>query len=512
MKKTSILASVMFLCAAQAQAQEFDTNQAVQFGSTSLNGSARFNAMSGAFGAIGGDLSALQVNPAGSAVSLYSMATVTGNWTQRNHLAQYLGSETSRKKSDFNLDQIGALFTIPQENSSSALKKVTLGLAVTNDNIFDNDVYYHGVNQNSIANYFAQHANHGYQGGAVPYSNVELGANQNISDVYDQLNREAYGFSSQQALLGYQSYILEKGGANAYIPNVAPGPYLQQSSVITDGVNAKATGNIAFDFNNKFFIGANLNYHNIDYRKSNQIYESNQNSNITNGVSDILFTNTNYTYGDGFSFSVGALAKVTEQLRVGASYDSPTWYYLNDEFQQNLETNYYTNGVRDFTNVSPNIITVYDKYTLRTPSKLTGSLAYVFGSNGLLSVDYSRKDFSATQYKDDANSYDNINSFYENELKAVNELRVGGEYRIKQVSLRAGYRYVESPYKNTRIVGDLNSVSAGIGYSFANKRLDFSYTFSHQPVEVAYISSGLTDQAKINNKLSTLSLSYNVYF
>ena len=40
--------------------------------SSSLNGSARYKSMAGAFGALGGDLSSITNNPAGSSVFLYN--------------------------------------------------------------------------------------------------------------------------------------------------------------------------------------------------------------------------------------------------------------------------------------------------------------------------------------------------------------------------------------------------------------------------------------------------------
>ena len=40
----------------------------LNYSSNSIDGTARFNSMSGAFGALGGDLSAIAINPAGSAV------------------------------------------------------------------------------------------------------------------------------------------------------------------------------------------------------------------------------------------------------------------------------------------------------------------------------------------------------------------------------------------------------------------------------------------------------------
>ncbi len=510
MKKIIITAGVL-LSMVHAKAQEFDPNDAVQFSSPQLNGSARFNAMGGAFGAIGGDISGIQINPAGSAVSIFNMATVTGSLNVKNNQANYLESPSKITTTDFNFNNVGAIFNFETKAQDRLLKKTTFSIAVTTDNNLNNEFYSKGINQNSVANYFLQHANYGFNGNAVPYDLVELRQGETITDLYDHLNGIPNGFSAQQAMLGYQSFILEKGNSGNYISNMAEGPYLQQSSVIQDGINAKVTGNIAFDFNNRFYVGANLNYHTLDFKKSNQLYESTTNTAITNGVSDILFTNNSYTYGGGFSFSIGALAKITESLRVGASYESPTWYNLNDEFEQRLETAHFSAGNQQFTDASPYIITIYDDYKLKTPAVFNGSLAYVFGTSGLISIDYSRKDYSSITYSGNSD-YDAINRFYTANLKASNEIRVGSEYRIKQLSLRAGYRYVESPYENTRLIGDLNSISGGIGFTFDNKRLDLSYTYSQQPFEMAYISSGLNDVASLKAKNHIVALSYNVYF
>ena len=49
-----------------AQSQEVASG--LRFSQDNVTGTARFRAMSGAFGALGGDLSSLNVNPAGSAV------------------------------------------------------------------------------------------------------------------------------------------------------------------------------------------------------------------------------------------------------------------------------------------------------------------------------------------------------------------------------------------------------------------------------------------------------------
>ncbi len=45
-----------------------EVSDAVRYAQDNLTGTARFRAMSGAFGAVGGDLSSLSVNPAGAAI------------------------------------------------------------------------------------------------------------------------------------------------------------------------------------------------------------------------------------------------------------------------------------------------------------------------------------------------------------------------------------------------------------------------------------------------------------
>ena len=50
---------------------------ALRYSNDNIEGSARFSAMSGAFGALGGELSAVSINPAGSAIFSKGMASFT---------------------------------------------------------------------------------------------------------------------------------------------------------------------------------------------------------------------------------------------------------------------------------------------------------------------------------------------------------------------------------------------------------------------------------------------------
>ena len=63
-KYLSLMIAGLSFSATQSQ----DISDAMRYSQDHLNGTARYRAMGGAFGALGGDFSALNVNPAGSAV------------------------------------------------------------------------------------------------------------------------------------------------------------------------------------------------------------------------------------------------------------------------------------------------------------------------------------------------------------------------------------------------------------------------------------------------------------
>ena len=60
---------------------------ALRYSQNNLTGTARFQAMSGAFGALGGDFSSLNINPAGSAIFLNNQVGFTlSNYNVKNHI------------------------------------------------------------------------------------------------------------------------------------------------------------------------------------------------------------------------------------------------------------------------------------------------------------------------------------------------------------------------------------------------------------------------------------------
>jgi long-subunit fatty acid transport protein len=155
--------------------------------------------------------------------------------------------------------------------------------------------------------------------------------------------------------------------------------------------------------------------------------------------------------------------------------------------------------------VSPNTINIFPKYTIQIPGKLSGSLAYVFNKKGLISFDYTRKDYSNTKFKPTSDShFSNENSKINETLTAASTFRVGSEYKIEKFSLRAGYRFEESPYKNGKTIGDLSGYSLGLGYNFGNIKLDIAFDQSKQTSEQQFYSG-----VRFNNKTTIDNVNSN---
>lgn len=514
--KRIYLPIIALLGLTQVNAQEFNPSDAVRIGTQQLNGSARFNAMGGAFGALGGDVSSLQINPAGSALFNYNHFSITGNLQINKNKSNYIGSISEAKESKFDVSSFGAVFVIDSKDQSQSLKKVTIGLGYHSNARFNDRYFSSGISNQSVTGYFLDHANYGFNGGSVPLDLVQTMENESIGDLYDHLNSIPNGFSAQQAMLAYQGYLINDDN-NGYVLNGSGSSFYQENETYITGFNNQLTGNIGFDFNKKLYLGANLNLHFVDYMTSTAIYEENLTASdpaayYPNGYKELLFNNHTYTYGSGFSFSLGGIYKVTEEFRIGATYQSPTWMGLQDEFSQSLQTNIIEDGRNRTYDVNPNLITLYNKYNVKNPGSFTGSLAYIFGTNGLLSFDYTHKDYSAVEYGKGSAEFAPINNYYKDNLQATNEYRIGGEYRLNQVSLRAGFRHVDSPYKNKDILGDVKSYSAGIGYSFGAARLDLGYMLWKQDSEQNIISSGITPTAHLQSNNHNITLTYSASF
>jgi len=408
MKKLFLAAMLCVAFISNAQTLGYN-DIGVQFSKENINGTARFNAMSGAFGALGGDLSALETNPAGAAVFLKSEFTLTFGTNNIETTSNYYGNNQFSESNNADITQSGGVFVFNTYSRNSNWGKIALGFNYSLANDFENFW---------IAN-----------------------GNSNYPTWIDDANDED---------------ILYLNSNGQYFEN------------LTDGKNSKYTFTFASEYNENLYLGASISSYDIEHYQQILLEEYNNDGNGNN--LDASLIQELFTYGEGFSFNFGLISKPNENLRLGLAYKSPVWYNLSEDYLESDLEVYYSNTDELLTDYSG--INTFD-YKLKTPSKFTGSFAYIFDKQGLISIDYIYKNYSDVKLSNSNFSIEN--QAFKSDLESTGELRIGTEWRFDDVSLRGGYHIEKSPYKNALDSDSIEGFSFGAGYKFRGGKLDFSY-------------------------------------
>lgn len=485
-------------------------NDGLRYGLEDNIGTARFTALSGAMGALGGDISAMRVNPAGGAVFLTNNVTLTGYMTDINNKSSYFNNTENSFSNKVNLNQAGGVFVFNNPNEDSTFKKFTIGFNYDTSRNLSNELFFAGKGNNSIGEFFLEQA----QGFSMDL--FDLQGSETISDLYAYLG-ETQGTAAQNAFLGYQGFLIDpldpgNPNNNQYLSNISDGSFNHEFLYLSKGYNSKFTLNFATQITDDFYVGANLNTHSIEFRRSTLLIETN--SNPGSFISAVGFENNLYVRGAGVSAQFGGITKIAENLRLGLTFDTPTWYDISEETTQHLESRRLEDGQNITAVINPNVRNIYESYTLRTPGKLTGSIAYIFGQHGLVSFDYSYKDHAKTKFSPERTSiyFNQLNNSISNTLSASSTFKVGAEYRIDLFSLRGGYSYEESPYKDGETMSDLQGFSLGAGYNLGSYFFDLAYARTQQDRFEQMYSIGLTDSAKVKSIYNNFMFSVGFNF
>lgn len=413
MKKLLLLLTLLFSTIIYSQSLGYN-DLGILFSGDEYNGTARFNAMSGAFGALGGDLSAIAINPAGTAIFL---------------------------KNEFNL-------SLSNRNTSISSSFYTNGQLSENDYLSFPQMG--GV---AVFNNYNPNGN---------WKNLALGFNYSKNTDFEN-NWIARGNSN------YATYIFDQVNTNIEYLNVDE----QVFGNFTEGTNDKFTFSIASQYSDDLYVGFSVHSYNLDFYQKAVLEEYN-NDGAGNTIDASLIQEL-FTVGDGVSFGFGFISKPTDNIRFGLSYQSPVWYELAEEFiEEDLELK-YSNTSQVYNSYSG--VNRFD-YKLRTPSTVTGSFAYIFNKQGLISLDYVYKNYSGIRLSGD--DFSSENQYFKDNLKSVGRLNLGAEWRFDNLSLRAGLHKEKSPFEGASNDENIEGFSLGAGYNFGAFKFDVSYSKTDQ--------------------------------
>ncbi len=478
-------------------------NDIIRYNSESPQGDARFMAMGGAFGALGGNLSGMSQNPAGSSVFLYTEFGVTAQLTNQNIQTSYFSNTQDSSTDRFQIPQFGGVFVM--ENTASDWSKVAFGFNIQRVQDFNQTFRAIGTNPNTgLDQYFLSYAS------GNRLSELELRNGENIGEAYADIG-EVYGFGTQQAFLGYQGYMINPvsytDNNESYVSNAQYNSLNHDYLVSRSGFHRKYTFNFSAAYKNRFHLGLNINSHQVDFEERNDLEERGYTSD--SGVEFAKFTNDLSSLGRGISFELGAIA-LYKDLRIGWSYQSPTWFTFVDEEQQRLEVDYYLNNDDTLYTeiVEPRVINGYPQYNLRLPSRMTLSLAYIIKGRGLISADFGTQNPQNTRYNDE--NFPNLGSLNDrikNDFVRGNFLRLGSEIRLnEQISLRAGYRSSSAIQRSVRQQNQ--SYSLGFGYDMGDSAVNVALVKRERHTQQGLYSSGLTDPIQLQTAPLQVLASY----
>tara|TARA_B100000989_G_scaffold173178_1_gene129861 strand:- start:1752 stop:3245 length:1494 start_codon:yes stop_codon:yes gene_type:complete len=462
------------------------------------NGSARFNSMGGAFGALGGDISSISINPAGSSVFIKSEVGFSVDITDKlvkNSFNNYF----SESRSDFlSINNVGAVLVYGNNKS-----KISIGYNMHNLNSFDTNFSFNGKTTAGLDNYFLFYSQD------IPYEDLLVYDNETIQSVYEFLGDE-YGYADQQAFLGFQSFIINPNeDGSSYYSNAIYSSLEQHVDISRKGSHNMHTFNISKSLKENFLIGLNINFHEIFYDELKTISE--EGFDFNSKVNSISFYDDLYTQGIGTSLQIGSIF-ILKNLRIGLTYQSPTWFKLEDENIQSIRSDILEDDYIIQYDINPNTVNYFEEYNFKAPSKSTISLAYVFGSRGLISVDYEHSRPSNSNFKDNngSSSYlNNLNNLIDQKFsKSSNSLRIGGEYRIKNYSLRVG------TYKYEGILNDgdnnISGISFGFGYNFGYFDIDIGYSKLNNKYSSNLLTNGLNSSYSSENLINSIYTSISI--
>jgi len=479
-----------------------DITDAVNWSIENESGNARYSAMGGAFGALGGNLSAISSNPASGAVfelSRFGGSLVSNSNQTKSNFKSNINNVNSQNANY----QIGLVYVFKNYGSGD-LNKFSIGLNYQSQNNYDKDIKITAVNNNSIDNFFLNNA----QG--INLNDISVGSNESVSGVYRWLGNNI-GYYAQQAFLGYQSYLLSYDSDTKSYYSLAKynNGLSQDNSTFISGNNNIASLNLSWQYKDNLYMGINLNFHDIFYEKENRHIETNFDDD--SAITRIDFRNYLSTVGNGFSIQGGIIYKAGS-LRFGVSYKSPTFYAFDDNLDQYLETNSIdTDGISYTDIVDPRVTNIYE-YNFKSPSKFTFSSGAVINNMILLNLDVTSKNYSKSSFKHQFDGvYTDLNNAISRNLTNVLDYNIGTEIKINNFSLRGGYKIINSPYENID-ENYFNASSFGLGYNFRSSTVDFAIINSKLNYNYQLFDSGLTDSASIINEKVNIILSYNIIF
>lgn len=461
---TAVLAS----CILSAQ-NDID---AIRYSRVDVNGTARYKAMGGAFGALGADLSCAGYNPGGLALFKKGEASYSGGLKFINNTGSIYGKSNNIADAKFVFNNFGIAYAWNSRTDEES--RHVIAFTNTQQNNFYNKVRTSSYTTNSIAKdmlNLAQQKN----------SPSELGYYENM---------------------GYQTYVLDTNviqGKVTFISYVdLKRNVLQTRDIVTSGKVNDINLSYAYSYKDKFYIGASLGLPRVEYTSTTTHSESDDKDSMRvvqtspPGATPVTYTNTyidppshgfypnflgfnSLTYveyfnttGKGVNIKLGGVARLNDNVRVGMYYHSPTIFTLEDKYYNTMSStfDYDKKDVQEFKDPADG---GYFKYKIITPSRLGINTGFIINKMAAIGLDYEYINYRSAQLSSaTVSDFAGVNAVIKHKYSYASNVRAGLELNLKPVMLRFGYNMQGSPFGNA-FTGSFVRHTGSIGVGFRSK-------------------------------------------
>ncbi len=470
--KVKLYLSVLLLLSVDSIAQI--PEEALRLSWISPNGTARHQAIGGAMGSLGGDLSANHINPAGLGFYNTSDLVLTPGWKFGKDKGQFRGSSViADRYKAFNLGTSG--FVLGGFGA--------FAFTVTRVADFNDKVFYKGQNN--------------YSSFAEPLADEFTLSNQTIDQALNNPN------ISLQTKMALYTYLVDTARVNGNLQVIArsenPSNRDQQHTIETSGGITELTFGFGGDVtrNKKVLLGASLGIPIINLDRNSYYRESDATGDPDNDFNFLSYRENLSIRGVGGIIRAGVIYRPKDYIRLGLALHSPTWMLLKEETSSGLaaDLEQLFAPASGYDSVGSSVFTggmVENKYSLNTPMRIMISGSYVFrevedirNQKGFITADIEYTNYKWMKFGpyNDENSPDNqsfepFNSAIDIIYKGTFNFRVGGELKFKTIMARAGFSYYGNPYAQSEIKGRKMNISGGLGYR--NKGMFIDLTYVHR--------------------------------
>jgi hypothetical protein len=460
MKPTIFSIFLIFLFQISMSAQnEVD---ALRFSELDWQGTARFMGAGRAFGAVGAEFSALNLNPA--TIGLYKKSEVTFTpltiSIYKNN-SDYNATATLAQAVKYNLNSAGMVFAISGA-SNSLWKKFQIGFGYNRIKNYNNAFSIEGRNDGkTIGSVFALAAD------SFDYEYVE-----------DWENDEAW--------FGYQSYSInpKQGSNTSYNPYLLGVDMKHVSSVNQSGGNDEMIFSFGTNYDDKLFLGATLGVPFIHFTEDRVFKEINDKNAGLYEFQSLTITDKLSVQSSGINLKLGVIYQPLDFLRVGVAFHTPTYYgNVKDVFNRRMNARPWQykstedgDVYKEYYDVNVNYENRFN-YSLTTPLRIMVNAAFFIQQRAFISAEYELADYSMASMYATSYNFSEENKAIQKKYGACHIARIGAELNLNQIfAIRAGYNYISSPYKDKINDGSKHYASLGFGFRTQYIYGDFTYT------------------------------------